>query len=102
MRQQIALHRNPGVDKMSLMKTALAAAVTLALGTAVTLAAPAPMKDGTAIVVGKGGAMKSMQVTRKQHARLMRAAKRLKPGTVFYMSGGKMFMAFDPNYNIMF
>ena len=47
-------------------------------------------------------AMKSMKVNRKQHARIMRGASRVKPGTIFYMSGGKMYMSFDPNYNIMF
>jgi hypothetical protein len=73
-----------------------AAAVTLAL------AAPAfaqnislELSDRQAMMIDTGGRVSRMDVGASGHKTIMRYATPVHAGTIFYMSGGKLYMAQD-------
>jgi len=81
---------------MFFVKSAIAAgAVSLALASTALAGENNPwdMRDRTAYVVMLDGTMKSMDITDKGMGMLMRRAKRVPRGTVFFMSNGQLYMA---------
>lgn len=79
-----------------MFKSALtAAALSLALVTGATAGENNPwdMRDRTAYVVMMDGTMKTMDITDKGMGMLMRRAKKVARGTVFFMSNGQLYMA---------
>ena len=94
---------------MSLIKSALVAAgmSLLATGAFAQGNEPWDLKERTAYVVMMDGTMKTMRVSDKGMAMLMKSAKRVPRGTVFVMSGGQLYMVnaskmFDRAGNAMF
>ena len=80
---------------MSFIKSALVAGgMTLALVTA-TFAqdnSPWDIKERTAYVVMMDGTMKTMTITDKGMAMLMKKAKKVPRGMVFFMNNGQLYM----------
>ncbi len=76
---------------MSLFRTALAVSgISLALATSAfgeTIQA-----FGSAFVVDSSGNAKSVEISERGHAMIMRHAHRLRAGTIVYMSGGHLYM----------
>jgi len=72
--------------------------------TAVTFALAAPalaqnisleLSDRQAMMIDTGGRVSRMDVTAKGHKVLMQYATPVRVGTIFYMSGGKLYTAHD-------
>jgi hypothetical protein len=83
-----------------MFKSALAAAaLSLALVTGASAGENNPwdMRDRTAYVVMMDGTMKSMDITDKGMGMLMRRAKKVARGTVFFMNNGQLYMASVPS-----
>ena len=81
---------------MFFIKSAVAAgAVCLALATTAFAGENNPwdMRDRTAYVVMLDGTMKSMDITDKGMTMLMRRARHVPRGTVFFMNKGQLYMA---------
>lgn len=81
---------------MFFIKSAVAAgAISVALATTAFAGENNPwdMRDRTAYVVMLDGTMKSMDITDKGMGMLMRRAKRVARGTVFFMNKGQLYMA---------
>ena len=81
---------------MSLIKSAMiAGAMSLAFATAAFAGENNPwdMRDRTAYVVMLDGTMKSMDITDKGMGMLMRRAKKVARGTVFFVNNGQLYMA---------
>lgn len=78
-----------------LKSTVAAAALTLTLiGTAIAGENnPWDMRDRVGYAVMLDGTMKSMDISDKGMAMLMRRAKRVPRGTVFFMNNGQLYMA---------
>ena len=96
---------------MSFIKSALVAgAMSLSLVTGAAAQGggdPWDIRDRTAYVVTMDGTMKTMAITDKGMAMLMKKAKKVPRGTVFVMSGGQLYMVnaskmFDRAGNAMF
>ena len=81
---------------MFFIKSAVAAgAVCLALATTAFAGENNPwdMRDRTAYAVTLDGTMKSMDISDKGMAMLMRRAKRVPRGTVLFMNNGQLYLA---------
>jgi hypothetical protein len=81
---------------MSFVKSALiAGSMSLAFATAAAAAENNPwdIRDRTAYVVMMDGTMKTMDIGDKGMGMLMRRAKKVARGTVFFMSNGQLYMA---------
>jgi hypothetical protein len=79
-----------------MFKSALtAAAMSLALVTGASAGENNPwdMRDRTAYVVMMDGTMKTMDISDKGMGMLMRRAKKVARGTVFFMNNGQLYMA---------
>jgi hypothetical protein len=79
-----------------MFKSALIAAAmsfTLVAGASAGENAPWDMRDRTAYVVMMDGTMKTMDITDKGMGMLMRRAKKVARGTVFFMNNGQLYMA---------
>ena len=95
---------------MSLIKSALVAGgMSLALisGAFAQGNEPWDVKERTAYVVMMDGTMKTVRLSDKGMAMLMKSAKRVPRGTAFVMSGGQLYMVnaskmFDRAGNAMF
>ena len=81
---------------LSLRSALAATAVTFALG------APAfaqnismELSDRQAIMIDTAGHVSRMNIGPKGHAMIMQNATRVQAGTIFYMSGGKLYMTRD-------
>jgi hypothetical protein len=77
---------------------------SLVATTALTFALAAPafaqnismeLSDRQAIMIDTGGHVSRMNVSTTGHNKLMKYATRVHAGTIFYMSGGKLYMAQD-------
>jgi hypothetical protein len=81
---------------MSFLKsTLIAGSMSLAFITAAFAGENNPwdMRDRTAHVVMLDGSMKTMDISDKGMAMLMRRAKKVPRGTVFFMNNGQLYMA---------
>jgi hypothetical protein len=81
---------------MYFIKSAVVAAgISLALATTALAGENNPwdMRDRTAYAVMLDGTMKSMDISDKGMAMLMRRAKRVPRGMVFFMNNGQLYMA---------
>jgi hypothetical protein len=81
---------------MSLIKSAtVAACMSMAFATAAFAGENAPwdMRERMAHVVMLDGSMKTMEISDKGMAMLMRRAKKVPRGTVFFMNNGQLYMA---------
>jgi hypothetical protein len=79
-----------------MLKSALVAAgmtLTLASGAFAGENNPWDMRDRTAYVVMMDGTMKTMDITDKGMGMLMRRARKVARGTVFFMNNGQLYMA---------
>jgi len=81
---------------LSIRSVLAATAVTFALG------APAfaqnismELSDRQAIMIDTAGHVSRMNVGPKGHAMIMKNATRVQAGTIFYMSGGKLYKTRD-------
>jgi len=98
---------NPEVLPMtSLSKTLIAAAALAAMATSAFAQGATEMSPGMAMMF-KGGKMMQMAVASgpKNHDALMKGAKKVPNNTVFFMSGGQMYMVsgtLDPTGNFYF
>jgi hypothetical protein len=81
---------------------------SIVAATAVTFALAAPaiaqnisleLSDRQAMMIDTGGRVSRMDVGAKGHKMLMKYAHPLHAGTIFYMSGGKLYMAQDRPMN---
>ena len=80
---------------MSLIKSALIAGgmtLTLATGAFAQGNEPWDIRDRTAYVVTMDGSMKTMAITDKGMAMLMKKAKKVPRGMVFFMNNGQLYM----------
>jgi hypothetical protein len=81
---------------MSFIKSALVAgAMSLALVTSAAAQGggdPWDIRDRTAYVVMMDGTMKTMTITDKGMAMLMKKAKKVPRGMVFFMNNGQLYM----------
>jgi hypothetical protein len=81
---------------MSFLKSAMIAGALSATFATVAFAGennPWDMRDRTAYAVMMDGTMKSMDISDKGMAMLMRRAKKVPRGTVFFMNNGQLYMA---------
>ena len=81
---------------MALIKSAMIAGAMSVAFTSVAFAGennPWDMRDRTAYVVMLDGTMKSMDITDKGMGMLMRRARKVPRGTVFFMNNGQLYMA---------
>src|SRR5258708_3735146 len=73
--------------------------VILASGLLLACATPALAQEGMVergfVYVAMDGKMTKMTANDAQHAMMMKMGKPVKAGTIFYMSGGKLYMAQD-------
>jgi hypothetical protein len=78
----------------AILKQVLAAATVCAFATA-AFAQNTSMElgEGQAMYVDGSGKMSRMSVSASGHNMLMRHAKRVRAGTILYMSGGNLYMA---------
>ena len=94
---------------MNLLRTAVLAAATVAFVTPVLsqgTTEPWDLKERNVYVMDMQGKMWSKAVNDKSMASMMKGAKKVPKGTVFFMSGGQLMMvqrgAFDKSGAFMF
>jgi len=90
----------------NLSKTLIAAAALAAMTTSAFSQAATEMSPGMAMMF-KGGKMMSMAMASgsKNHDAMMKGAKKVPNNTVFFMSGGQMYMVsgtLDPTGNFYY
>jgi len=85
-----------------LSKTLVAAAALAAMATSAFSQVPWEFNPGMAYMYSGPGKMTAMASGAKNHDAMMKAAKKVPNGTVFFMDGGQMYMVsgtLDPTGN---